>query len=328
MAGDGVQVVLEGDGCRAQNRRRVPARGLGVGGDARRFLGEHTRRTEAMPHVGVARRDRHHAEFSGRADPDRWVGCLHRPGTHRRIVGLVVLAVEAEPVGGEQAAHDLHRFFERVDAVAEVRERDAERGVFLLEPRRAVREFEPAARRMVDGQRFGGEDRRVAVGEPGNEDAETHVGGDPTPRGQGGHGLEAFPGTLAVHRLEVVEAPDAVEAHGFRETRPIGVLGPGHALLGDVESEAHPHLVSPTLPRCRGLRAAPSGHGARKPSHAPLVKRLTAVAAPPSRVLTSVELNCASPRPTIPSRSVLNCWSCACCDGVNRSMSDDGLVDD
>ena len=42
------------------------------------FVGEVLDRAEAVPHVGEARRDRHHALLARRADPDRWVRLLHR----------------------------------------------------------------------------------------------------------------------------------------------------------------------------------------------------------------------------------------------------------
>ena len=83
---------------------------------------------EAVPHVGVARRDRHHALLARRADPDRRVRLLHRTRAQRRVLDREVLALEREVVGGEQPAHDLHRLLERVDALLQRRERDPELG--------------------------------------------------------------------------------------------------------------------------------------------------------------------------------------------------------
>ena len=94
----------------------------------------------------------------------------------------------------------------------ERRERDPELAVLLVEPRRAVRELEPPVRRVVDGDGLGREDRRVPVRHAGDEQPEPDPLGDPAPRGQRRVALEALAGTLAVHRLEVVEAPDPVEA--------------------------------------------------------------------------------------------------------------------
>ena len=52
----------------------------------------------------------------------------------------------------------------------------------------------------------------MPVGHAGHEQAEPDVGGDAAPRRERGVALEALARSLAVHRLEVVEAPDAVEA--------------------------------------------------------------------------------------------------------------------
>ena len=61
----------------------------------------------------------------------------------------------------------------------------------------------------------------------------------PDQGGQRRHALEGLTRALAVHRLEVVEAPDAVEAEVLGEANPAHELVPGHALLRDVESEPH-----------------------------------------------------------------------------------------
>ena len=50
--------------------------------------------------------------------------------------------------------------------------------VLLVEPRRAVAELEPAARRVVDRDRLGREHRRVAIGHAGHEQAEPHAFGE------------------------------------------------------------------------------------------------------------------------------------------------------
>ena len=47
------------------------------------------------------------------------------------------------------------------------------------------------------------------------------------------------PGPVAVHRLEVVEAPGAVEAELLGELHAADDLVPRHPLLGDIESESH-----------------------------------------------------------------------------------------
>ena len=69
--------------------------------------------------------------------------------------------------------------------------------------------------------------------------------------------LEALAGSLAVHRLEVVEAPHAVEAGLVGELRPVDDLREGHPLLGDVESEPH----GPNVRRSRLDSPAPNAAG-------------------------------------------------------------------
>ena len=69
-------------------------------------------------------------------------------------------------------------------------------------------------------------------------------------RGQRGHALEGLAGPLAVHRLEVVEPPDAVEAQFLGELHPAHELVPRHPLLRHIDSESHaPHLVTHDRPR-------------------------------------------------------------------------------
>ncbi len=111
--------------------------------------------------------------------------------------------------------------------------------VLPFEPRRADGELEPAGRRVVDRHRLGREHGRMPVGHSGDEQAEADALGDAAPGREGGVALEALPRAVAVHGLEVVEAPDAVEAEGVGEAGAVGDLAPGHALLGDVESELH-----------------------------------------------------------------------------------------
>src|SRR5262249_58894057 len=89
---------------------------------------------------------------------------------------------------------------------------------------------------------------RVAVGHPVHERADAHLFSRGAPRGEHRLRLETLPWTLAVHRLEVIEAPHAVEAEALRELHARQVLRPGHALGGDVESESHGFL-SPSMMR-------------------------------------------------------------------------------
>src|SRR3954469_23146265 len=92
---------------------------------------------------------------------------------------------------------------------------------------------------MVDGQRLGGEHRRMPVRHPRDQQAEPDARGHAGQRGQRGHALEGLAWPLAVHRLEVVEPPSAVEAEVLREADPSYQLIPWQPLLRDVQTEAH-----------------------------------------------------------------------------------------
>ena len=171
-------------------------------------------------------------------------GCCTGRGSSVASLHLEVATLEGEAVGRQQAAHDLHRFFEPVDALLQRGERNAERVVLPVEPRGAVGELEPAVRRVVDGDGLGREDRRVPVGHAGDEQPEPCALGDAAPCREGGVPFEALTRPVAVHRLEVVETPDAVEPQLVGEAGTGCHLRPRHPLLGDVESVAHSRVVS------------------------------------------------------------------------------------
>ena len=98
---------------------------------------------------------------------------LHGPGLQGRAVCREMPALEREPVGSQQAAHDLYRLLERVDALAQRRERDPELVMLLVVPRRTVRQLEAAVRRVVDRDGLRRVHGRVPVRHPGDEDAHT-----------------------------------------------------------------------------------------------------------------------------------------------------------
>ena len=81
----------------------------------------------------------------------------------------------------------------------------------------------------------------MVVGSSGHEQAQPDARGQAGQRGQRGHALEGLARPVPVHGLEVVEAPDAVEAQLLGQAHPTYQLVPGHALLGDIESESHGH---------------------------------------------------------------------------------------
>ena len=167
---------------------------------------------------------------------------LHRRRLQLRVLQRHPLAVVVDHLAGEQAGGDLEGVLEEVEALARRREWDAELVVLLVEPGRAEGHLEPPMGDVIDGQRLGGVDGRMAVGHPGDEQAEADSGGNTRQGGDVRHALEHLARPVAVHGLEMVEAPNAVEAELFGELRSPHDLVPGHPLRRDVESEAH---VSP-----------------------------------------------------------------------------------
>ena len=99
----------------------------------------------------------------------------------------------------------------------------------------------------------------------------------PGERGQRRHALERLAGPFAVHRLEVVEAPGAVEAELLGELHPAHQLVPRHPLLRHIESESHRRNLRD--PR-HGRPPARSGPGTiARPSHVPKSSMAAATAA-------------------------------------------------
>ena len=135
-----------------------------------------------------------------------------------------MLAFERERIRREQSANDLHCFFERVDAILRREKRDTELGVLLVEPRGAVRQLESSARRVIDGDCFRREHGWMPVGHAGHEQSEANARSDTGKRGERRVSFETLPRSVAVHRLEVIEAPHAVEAEALGKTRSRGDL--------------------------------------------------------------------------------------------------------
>ena len=97
--------------------------------------------------------------------------------------------------------------------------------------------------------RLRGEHRRVPVGHAGHEQTEADPRRDAGQRGERGHPLERLARPLAVHRLEVIEAPRAVEAQLLGELHAAHDLVQRHPLLRDIESETHRgNLVNAPVP--------------------------------------------------------------------------------
>ena len=163
-------------------------------------------------------------------------------GRSRASCSETALSVVGDDVAAAQAGHDLEGVLEQVETFRRRGERNPELAMLLLEPRRAEGQLEAPMRRMVDGDCLCREHRRVPVRRAGDEEPEADARRHPTQCSQRRHALEGLARALAVHGLEVVEAPDAVEAEVLGEANPADELVPGHPLLGDIEAE--PHLPS------------------------------------------------------------------------------------
>jgi hypothetical protein len=82
---------------------------------------------------------------------------------------------------GHQQPDDLDAFFQALGALLERREGNPQLLVLRLVPGGPEAELQPALGDAVNGNRLGGKDRRVAVGDPGHQHPEANSRGD---RGQ------------------------------------------------------------------------------------------------------------------------------------------------
>ena len=193
-------------------------------------------------------------------------GCCTGRGLQRGVLDRVVSTLEREVVGGEQAAHDLHRFLERVDAVLQRRGTGcrADGAPRRTRPRRSVSSSRPPdAWSMVIASAANTAGWRYVMPVTSSPSRTRSV----MPLSAASVVLPSkhSPGPVAVHGLEVVEAPDAVEAERRRRT------GPGRP----------PPTRACVAGRCR-VRSA-SGH--RVPVHDPIL-HLLVLPAPGSQILS------------------------------------------
>jgi hypothetical protein len=77
----------------------------------------------------------------------------------------------------------------------------------------------------------------------GDHESKSDSAGDPAQGRQRRHAFEAVARALAVHGLEVVKAPDAIEAELLGELGARDDLRPLQPLLSEVETEAHRQIV-------------------------------------------------------------------------------------
>ena len=212
---------------------------------------------------------RHHALLARCADPDRRVRLLHRSRAQRGVVHLEWRPSNVKPSVVSNPRTICTASSKRVDTLTRRREGDAEPVVLVAVPGRAVGKLEPPARRVIDGDGLCRIDRRMAVGHAGDEQSEPDAVACAAQGRERRHTLEALARAFAVHRLEVVEPPDPVEAGVVGEARTRHQLAPRHALLRDIQAESHGHrrgvygcLRGDQTASCR--RSQPGGGGASR----------------------------------------------------------------
>src|SRR6266567_7907972 len=98
----------------------------------------------------------------------------------------------------------------------------------------------------------------MAVRHAGDEEPEPDRARHAGEGGQRRHALEAVARSLAVHRLEVIEPPRAVESELLAQVCTTDELDPLHPLLADVDPEAHLPSTYLAAPGLSAERAATS----------------------------------------------------------------------
>src|SRR5438876_1565899 len=188
-----------------------------------------------VPDVGVARREPERAVALG-ADPDRRIRLLDRFRIGDRVRDGVVAAVKIGPFLGEQRLDDLQRLAEPTDTMVEPL--DAVRMVLDLSPRGADPKLEPAAGKVVDGDRDLGEHDRMAVRVAGDKAADADALGRLGHRGlQGPTFVDRPVGARRSDGSQVVEVPDVVEAAFVGDAPDRAQLLDGDALARCFQSE-------------------------------------------------------------------------------------------
>src|SRR5262249_24914370 len=116
--------------------------------------------SEVVPDVGMLRHDAQQLLLAAAADQDGWTS--HRLRLAPSLVDARWLAGERGLLLGEQPLHQLAGFLERLEALADGRERRAVRLVLGGEPAAAEPDDHAAVRDLVDGRRLLGEHGGIA----------------------------------------------------------------------------------------------------------------------------------------------------------------------
>ena len=103
-----------------------------------------------------------------------------------------------------------------------------------LVPGRPHADLEPTVGDVIDGDRLRGDDGRMPVGDPGNQDAEPNPGSLCRQPRQQRPAFHARAVGIAVERLEVIKVPDPIEAGLLGELHSFREFGPQELMLGEV----------------------------------------------------------------------------------------------
>ena len=233
------------------DRRRVAPDGLAVLVQDGHLVTDGGRVTEDVAVVGVLRHQAQRALLSAPADEDGRPARLDGAGEVPGLVHRVVLAVEGDDLVAEHGPADLHRLLEPVEALAGGGELDPETLVLDVVPGRPDPEHGPPRADDVEGGDDLGQQRRVAVGDPGHHGAQPDAAGARRQATEQRVGLQHGLGGAAQggELVEVVHHPQRLEArrlgghgllgHGLEEL----VVGHAEGEVGDLESDSHDPIM-------------------------------------------------------------------------------------
>ena len=189
--------------------------------------------------------------FSAAADQDLRAALLNRTRHVERALYAEELPFERRPVFREHELGDLHRLVQAVHATRDGRKVDAIANVLVLIPRGTDPEDGATPGDDVEGRDLFGQQRRIAIGDAGDQGSELDAR---SPRRDGGErrvGLEHRVGlrTDATDLIEVVHHGDEVETGGLSRLRLLDhmveqlVVGnTGERVVGHVKTEESSHV--------------------------------------------------------------------------------------
>src|SRR6185436_5974105 len=167
--------------------------------------------TEAVPHVGVARRGAQRLLLSAAADHDRQA-FLHGSRVQHRVLERVVLPLVRHALAVEQRADDLRSLREPARALAGRSEIDPVGLVLRLIPYGPDPTDRAAVRDLIQRRGDVRDDGRMAIGDARHHRPEANALRDRGESREDRPGFEVRPLLLAGERVEVVPGPNGVDA--------------------------------------------------------------------------------------------------------------------